>query len=92
MTSSTTNPFASRLVPLNGPARDLVPVVPDDATDLPQTAVSLYVETGGTLNVVTEAGQARNLSVPDVMVLPVGIARVLAPGTTASGIHALVIQ
>lgn len=87
-----TNPFASRLVPLSGPARDLMPVTPDDSTDLSQTAVSLYVETGGSLSLITEAGEARSLSVPDFMVLPLGVRRVNATGTTASGIHALVIQ
>ena len=87
-----TNPFASRLVPLSGPARDLMPVAPDDASDLSKTAVSLYVETGGSLSLVTEAGEARDVTVPDFMVLPWGVRRVNATGTTASGIHALVIQ
>ncbi len=87
-----TNPFASRLVSLNGPARDLIPVTPDDNTDLAITAVSLYIETGGTLALITEAGQAREVVVPDFMVLPLGVGRVKATGTTASGIHALVIQ
>jgi len=87
-----TNPFASRLVPLSGPARDLMPVTPDDAADLSTTAVSLYVETGGTLSLVTEAGEARGVTVPDFMVLPLGVRRVNATGTSAAGIHALVIQ
>ena len=87
-----TNPFASRLVPLSGPARDLMPVTPTDGTDLSTTAVSLYVETGGTLSLITEAGEARDVTVPDFMVLPLGVRRVNATGTTATGIHALVIQ
>ena len=45
-----TNPFASRLVPLSGPARDLIPVSPNDTTDLTTTAVSLYIEAGGDLS------------------------------------------
>lgn len=76
-----TNPFASRLVPLSGPARDLMPVTPDDAADLSTTAVSLYVETGGTLSLVTEA---RAVTVPDFMVLPLGVRRVNATGTSAA--------
>ena len=89
---SMTNPFASRLVPLSGPARDLMPVSPNDTTDLATTAVSLYIEEGGDLSLVTEAGETRSLTVPDFMVLPLGVRRVNATGTTAAGIHALVIQ
>lgn len=87
-----TNPFATRLVSLNGPARDLVPVTPDDGVDLPQIAVSLYIETGGSVSLITEAGVARDVQVPDHMILPVGVRRVQATGTTASGIHALIVQ
>ncbi len=87
-----TNPFSSRLVPLNGPARDIVPVTPDDAVDLPKVAVSLYVEGAGSVAFVTEAGETRTVTVPDFMLLPVGVRRVMATGTTATGLHAMVVQ
>ena len=85
------DPFRNREPSLNGPARDALPVTPSDAQDLSVTALALYVETGGTLSVITAAGQTRTLVVPDFTFLPVRIRRVRASGTTASGIHALVI-
>jgi hypothetical protein len=85
------NPFKNRTPALSGPATDALPVVPADTTDLPQVAVGLYVETGGALSIVTVAGQTRNISVVDFSIVPIGVRRVHASGTTASGIHALVL-
>lgn len=85
------NPFASRTASLSGPARDIQPIVPSDTTDLSEVAVSLYVETGGHLSVVTVAGQNRSFTVGDMMILPLGVVRVNSTGTTASGIHGFTI-
>lgn len=85
-----TNPFLSRALPLNGPATDIVPVVPSDSADLPAYGTALYVETGGLVSIITVAGAARQVSVADFSILAVGIRRVKASGTTATGIHALV--
>ena len=86
-----TNPFSHRSASLSGPATDVQPVLPDDATDLPKEALALYVETGGTLSMVTAGGHERAIAVPDFAILPVGVRRVRATGTTATGIHAMVI-
>ena len=85
------NPFARRLPALSGPATDLLPVTPDDATDLPHVAVALYVESGGSLSFDSVAGTSRLVTLTDFTILPVGVRRVRATGTTASGIHALVL-
>ncbi|GAB4282854.1 MAG: hypothetical protein Kow0058_01450 [Roseovarius sp.] len=85
------NPFADRSLSLSGPATDAMPVTPDDANDLPMVAIGLYVESGGTLSLVTAANAQREIVVPDFTILPVGVRRVRATGTTASGIHALVL-
>jgi len=85
------NPFTNRSPSLAGPATDALPVTPDDALDLPGVAIGLYIETGGALSLVTEAGQTRTLRVADFSILPVGTRRVRATGTTAAGIHALVL-
>lgn len=86
------NPFSGRAVSISGPATDIVPVSPDDATDLPDVAVALYVETGGAVVFDSVAvGATRTVTVGDRMILPVGARRVRATGTTATGIHALVI-
>lgn len=86
-----TNPFENRSLSLRGPATDMSPVTPDDGADLPDVAVALYIETGGAVAFVTVAGQSRLVSVADNSILPVGVGRVLATGTTASGIHAFVL-
>lgn len=83
-----TNPFSGRALALHGPALDIVPVTPDDATDLADVATALYVETGGAVRILTAAGAERTVSVADMSILPVGTARVFATGTTAAGIHA----
>lgn len=85
------NPFDTRALSLNGPATDLVPVVPNDAADLADVAVALFVETGGSVSVVTARGFARLVRVSDFSILPVGIRRVNQTGTTALNIHAMII-
>ncbi|HSG36064.1 MAG TPA: hypothetical protein VLA27_01370 [Paracoccaceae bacterium] len=82
------NPFDGRTVPLSGPATDYLPVTPSDTTDLSDVAIGLYVETGGTLSVVTLAGTIRSITVPNNFTLPLAVTRVRATGTTATGIHA----
>lgn len=86
-----TNPFQSRSPDLGGPANDVVPVTPSNTEDLIVLALALYVERGGVLNFVTERGQTRQVEVADFAILPVATRRVNATGTTATGIHALVI-
>lgn len=85
------NPFNNRVSSLSGPARDIVPVTPSDSTDLTDVAIGLYVETGGTIVLTTVQGQTRTVQVADFSILPVGVVRVLSTGTSASGIHAMVL-
>lgn len=86
-----TNPFENRVSSLSGPATDILPVSPDDVTEMPEIAVALYVETGGQVSLLTARGQARTVGVASNSILPVGTRRVNATGTTATGIHAMVI-
>lgn len=86
-----TNPFLNRALPLNGPALDIVPVTPSDALDFADVAVALYVETGGAVCFVTAKGETRTVGMADNSYCPVGARRVNATGTTATGIHALVL-
>lgn len=85
------HPFAHRARSIHGLATDALPVTPDDATDLAMVAIGLYVETGGTVVVDTVAGETRTVAVTDFSILPLGINRVRSTGTTAAGIHALVL-
>lgn len=86
-----TDPFKNRAPNLNGPTADIAPVTPSDSVDLPAVAVALYVEVGGTLSFVSQAGAERSVTVGDFAILPVGTRRVNASGTTASGIHAFMV-
>lgn len=82
-----TNPFNFYPVPLSGPFIDIVPVTPDDGTDLPFVGVGLYIQTGGTVTFITVAETTRTVTVADGSIIPVGVRRVMATGTTATGIH-----
>lgn len=86
-----TNPFSNRALALNGPATDIAPVIPSDAVDLPDVAIGLYIESAGMISLVTATGHARVIKVDDHFMLPVGVKRVNATGTTAEGIHAMVL-
>lgn len=85
------NPFQGRTLPLSGPATDILPITPDDSTDLPSVAIALYVETGGDLVITTVTGATRTVAVDDFSILPVGVTCVQATGTTATGIHGMVL-
>ncbi|WP_084860749.1 spike base protein, RCAP_Rcc01079 family [Salibaculum halophilum] len=83
--------FKAHALTAAGPATDILPVTPSDSTDLPIVASAIYVETGGTLSVVTVRNETRSIEVGDLSLLPVGVRSVRSAGTTATGIHALVI-
>lgn len=83
--------FSGYSAGLSGPAANFAAVVPSDSTDLPNTCRSLYVGTGGSVAVQPAGGGAAVTftNVPNGSVLPVRASRVMATGTTASGIVAL---
>ena len=94
------NPFRGVGENLMGLPADMIPVTPNDSADNLGTdpannksnvALGLYVETGGSVVITTLRGDDRTVSVPDNFYLMVGVKRVKATGTTASGIHALVV-
>lgn len=83
--------FRSQALTAAGPATDILPVTPNDTQDLEAVASALYIETGGAISFVTVRNQTRTVILGDLALLPIGVRRVLASGTTASGIHALVV-
>ncbi|WP_417262640.1 spike base protein, RCAP_Rcc01079 family [Celeribacter sp.] len=85
------NPFLGRMPSLNGPGQDIVPVIPSDTEDFAQVATALYIENGGVLSIVTAAGNTRKVAVGDLCIFPVGVKRVNATDTTATGLHALMV-
>lgn len=84
-------PF-NRAMPLSGPALDIVPVVPSDGSLLGEPAIGLYCEVGGDVVIDTITGTQRTVAVADMSILPVGVTRVYATGTTATGLHAMVLR
>lgn len=85
------DPLATRASSTSGPATDIIPITPDDSTDFAELAMSLFIEVGGTLRIVTRRGETRDILIEDQTLLPVAVRRVMATGTTASGIHAMVV-
>ncbi|MEM8597743.1 MAG: hypothetical protein AAGF76_14900 [Pseudomonadota bacterium] len=86
-----TDPFRNRAGSAVGPGHDYVPVAPSDTTDLTDVAVALYVETGGAVTFDSVKNQVRTVTVPNFGYVLCGVRRVRATGTTASGIHAIVV-
>lgn len=70
---------------------DIIPVTPNDSTDLAKVGV-LYIETGGDIVVRTFDGgdTNRTITVASASWFPIVVRRVLSTGTTASGIHVVV--
>lgn len=86
------NPFHNRAASLNGPARDLHVVTPSDSTDLPEVAVAFYASHAGDVTLITVNDQTRTVAVGEFMIVPVGVKRILATGTTATGIHVFTVS
>ena len=88
------NPFHNRGPNEYGLVHDMVPVTPSDSTDnvgLRNIAVGLYIETGGDVVFLNKDDNERTITVPDNFYLTCSVKRVKSTGTTATGIHALVV-
>lgn len=88
-----TNEFSSCARTLSDPASDAIPVTPTDSSDLTRMTKALWLPlsaTGGIVRVITEAGNTRDLPLYPGDLLPIRVTRILATGTTASGVWAFV--
>jgi hypothetical protein len=82
--------FTGRAKSLIGPATALSAVVPSDDTDLPDgTTRAIHVGGAGTIAVMDMNGNVATLNSLDSQYHPVRVRRVLATGTTATGIVAM---
>lgn len=82
--------FAEFPTTLTAPVRDASQVTPSDAADLAILPRALYVGQAGNIALRMAGGQDVTFqNLPAGSLLPVRPARVLATGTTASGIVAL---
>lgn len=86
------NPFSLRAASLSGPGTDYAPVIPTDSGVLADVAIALFVESGGSVRFVSQKDETRTVSVPDFGWVLCGVKAVRATGTTAGGIHAIVVS
>lgn len=76
---------------LDAPAENAAAITPNDTTDLPDTTRAIYVGGAGNLAVIMAGGGA-TITLTGVlagMIYPLRVARVLATGTTATGLIGL---
>lgn len=82
--------FATHHSGLTSPARAAFAVTPSDAADLPQPTRAVYVAGAGDLRVTMVSGDVVTFAaVQPGLVYPLRVARVMASGTTATGILGL---
>jgi hypothetical protein len=81
--------FENHTPGLESPAAFLLPVIPDDATDLPVTSRALNVTQSGRVQLTTSGGSVASVYIAAGTAFPVRATRVWASGTTATGITAL---
>jgi hypothetical protein len=94
MSNPFTQPFTSRNTLLAGIGRDVLPVTPSDSADIVPGSVAMGIickGDAGDVAFVTAAGVQRTYPIEAGETLPVGIARILATGTTATGIWAFLL-
>lgn len=88
------NPFKNLSGQLTGMVYDMIEVTPNDGSDNVGTgnvAIGLYIESAGDVSFQNRDGNIRTVAVPDNFYLVCSVKRVRSTGTTASGIHALVV-
>jgi hypothetical protein len=85
-----TDSFRTHTRSLTSPPEHALAILPDDAGELPQVTRALYVGGAGDLRVTMRGGETVTFAgVAGGTLIPVRASRVLASGTTASGILGL---
>ena len=84
MAAKDTHPFLN-MTP-HGPFENHFDVTPDDANELPILPLYIYVEVAGTVAIRGKNGTDCTYNLPAHAVLPFRGRRILATGTTATGI------
>jgi hypothetical protein len=80
-----TNPFVRHNSGLTAPASKVVPVTPDDSTDLPDGVCrAVLVGSAGTANIIDASGVARTGVPLQQGINPIGIRRIKTGGTAAN--------
>lgn len=74
---------------LQSPAVGIEEITPDDLTDLANVTRALNVAAAGTVRVITADGSTGDIFMAAGIAFPIRVRRVLATGTTATGIRGL---
>lgn len=77
---------------LSGPGVDYLPVTPSNTAEFSDVAVALYAETAGAISFISQKGEIRTVNVPDFGWVLCRVKAVRATGTTAGGIHAVLVN
>ncbi|TCM54327.1 hypothetical protein C8J36_105184 [Rhizobium sp. PP-F2F-G48] len=86
-----TDRYAHTADSLSSPATHAFAITPADALDLPETTRAIFVGSGGAIALRMQSGALVTLAgVPQGTLLPLRADRILASGTTASGLVGLV--
>jgi hypothetical protein len=86
-----TDRFQNSAASLTGPAGHAFAVIPSDSTLLAETTRGIYVGTSGTIAALMASGASVSfVAVTAGTVLPVRLTKIMASGTTAADIVALV--
>jgi len=83
------DPFKNFTPGLESPATRLAEITPNDTTDLPFLTRAITAETAGYVQVITADGDSGRIFIAAGVPFPIRISRVLATGTTVSGIVGL---
>ena len=84
-----TNPFSGHNSGLTAPAAQIVPITPNDTSDLPDGVCrALLIGVAGTVNLIDASGTTRSGVPLQQGFNPIGVQRVLTGGT-ASNLWAL---
>jgi hypothetical protein len=78
----TNDPFADHQIGIDSPGDDIVPIVPNDAADLPTAVRALRAESSGTIRITTRSGNIRDIKFKAGELRPILTVRVWATGTT----------
>lgn len=82
--------FATMSTGMTGPADNIFNITPNDGADLATFTRAINVAASGTVAVVTTAGVTGTVYVAAGVAFPVRARRVLATGTSATGIVGMV--
>ncbi|PIY28392.1 MAG: hypothetical protein COZ09_10095 [Comamonadaceae bacterium CG_4_10_14_3_um_filter_60_42] len=85
------NPWTSAGGNLTGLAKDIIPVTPANDADIAVNTVAVGIickGNAGDVVIITASGNERTYPIASEETLPVGVSRVKATGTTATGIWA----